>query len=253
MVDDQILPIIRKYKEVRPVFSRQLKVAGEAESRVDARIDSVCREYTDVETTILSSPGIISLYFTWKGDPDKESATQQLDELVGKVREKLGKKVFSDQDDTLAKTLGELLEHRSLTIATAESCTGGLIGKLLTDVPGSSSYYLGSVVCYSNAVKERVLGVDVEALEREGAVSESVARQLAEGVRERLESDIGLATTGIAGPGGGSEEKPVGTVWLGLSWQGGTETRKLFLPGGREAVRMRSSNLALDWVRRKIL
>ncbi|HUV14836.1 MAG TPA: competence/damage-inducible protein A [Acidobacteriota bacterium] len=253
MVEKCVLPIIRRYKQVQPVPFRQLKVGGEAESRVDAKVESIYKEYQDVETTILSSPGVISLYFNWKGDPDLEAADQVLDELSDRVKKRLGRSVFSNREEELAEAVGRLLKDRSLTVATAESCTGGLIGKLLTDVAGSSAYYLGSIVSYSNSVKEKVLGVPRTLLETDGAVSESVARLMAIEVSGKLGSDVGLSVTGIAGPGGGTEEKPVGTIWLGLSIHDRTKTRSLFLPGRREAVRLRTSNLALDWLRREIL
>ena len=253
MVERHVLTIIRRYKQVKPVPFRQLKVGGEAESRVDARIESIYKEYRDVETTILSSPGVISLYCTWKGDPGLEAVDQVLDELSERVKERLGKSVYSNREEELAEVVGRLLKGRSLTVATAESCTGGLIGKLLTDVSGSSAYYLGSIVSYSNSVKAELLGVPRELLQSDGAVSEPVARQMAIGVRGKLGSDVGLSVTGIAGPGGGTEKKPVGTIWLGLSIKDRTKTRPLLLPGGREAVRLRTSNLALDWLRREIL
>ncbi len=252
MVENHVLSIIRRNKRVKPVPFRLLKVGGESESRVDARVESIYKEYREVETTILSSPGVISLYFTWKGGPDSEAADQVLGELIGRVKQRLGQSIYSCREEDLAQVVGRLLKEQSLTVATAESCTGGLIGKLLTDVSGSSAYYLGSIVSYSNSVKEKMLNVPRELLQSDGAVSESVARLMAIGVRSKLGSDVGLATTGIAGPGGGTEKKPVGTVCLGLSIKDGTQTRTLHLPGGREAVRLRTSNLALDWLRREI-
>lgn len=253
MVEDQVLPLIKQYKRTSQVFSRQLKVAGEAESRVDSRIEGIYKAYPEVETTILSSPGIISLYFVWKGAEDSEGANRTLDELSSRVEGELGDSVFTRDESSLAEVLGNRLRQDALTLATAESCTGGWISKMLTDVPGSSDYFLGGVVCYSNAVKESVLGVPSDLLADHGAVSEAVAASLARGVQKLLGSDIGLAVTGIAGPGGGSEEKPVGTVFLGLALKDRCEVRKLSLPGDRDMVRKRTSNLALDWLRRRLL
>ena len=252
MLDDRVLPMIRRRFRIRPRISRRLKIAGEAESRVDNRIAPIYRAFTQIDTTILSSPGIISLYFTWQGEEEEEEAHRQLDDLVGKVAGELDRSVYSTEEESLSQALGRLLGSRSLTLAAAESCTGGMLGEWITDVPGSSDYFLGSVVCYSNAAKERLLGVDPEAIERLGAVSGEVAEQMADGARRALGASIAVSTTGIAGPGGGTEEKPVGTVYLGLSTAEGTRSRKLFLPGDREAIRMRTCNLALDWIRREI-
>ena len=250
MVDDQVIPLIRAGFPVTPTWVRKLKVGGEAESRVDASVEGIYRGYAAVETTILSSPGVISLYFTWRGAPDEGLANETLDELVGRVKERLGPAVYSDSDETLPEALGRLLRSLGLTLATAESCTGGLISKLLTDVPGSSDYFLGSVVSYSNSVKSGLLGVDPALIEKHGAVSAQVAEMMADGVRQRLGSSIGLSTTGIAGPGGGSKEKPVGTVFIGMSSETAVVSKQVWMPGDRELVRSRASNLALDWVRR---
>jgi nicotinamide-nucleotide amidase len=252
MLDDHVVPLIRKSKRTSTQILRMLKVAGEAESRLDARIQPVYHEFPEVETTILSSAGIITLYFRWVGQEDAVLANRILDQLVVAVRGKLGKKVFTDQDLTLPEVLGSLLHSQSLTLATAESCTGGLLGKLLTDIPGSSDYYVGGVVCYSNRLKSRLLGVDEAMLEREGAVSEPVAREMAEQVRRRLEADLGLSVTGIAGPGGGTDQKPVGTVFIAMASPKDVEVRRLNLPGGREMVRLRTARIALDWVRRSL-
>ena len=252
MLDEHVVPLIRKSKQTSTQYLRILKVAGEAESRLDARIQPIYVEFPQVETTILSSPGVITLYFRWVGQPDAVVANRTLDHLAGAVRRKLGEKVFTDDDLSLPEVLGSLLRSQSLTLATAESCTGGLLGKLLTDVPGSSDYYVGGVVCYSNRLKSRLLGVDEEILEQEGAVSGPVAREMAEQVRRRLEADLGLSVTGIAGPGGGSDQKPVGTVFIGLASARGAEVRQLNLPGGREMVRLRTARIALDWVRRSV-
>ncbi len=253
MMDEQVVPLIRQKFPVVPSWIRELKVGGEAESRVDASVEGIYQEYPDVETTILSSPGVISLYFSWRGEADEELANRTLDELVGRVKVRLGPAVYSERDEDLAEVVGRLLRDCGQSISTAESCTGGLVAKLLTDVSGSSDYFVGSVVSYANSVKSGLLGVEPVLLETEGAVSAPVAEMMARGVRERLGASIGLSTTGIAGPTGGSEEKPVGTVFLGLSTGSRTISKRLWMPGDREMVRLRTSNLALDWVRRELL
>ncbi len=252
MLDEQVLPLIRRHFPTKPSLNRRLKVAGEAESRVDHRIGKIYQAYPEVETTILSSPGIISLYFTWKGNGDEARGHRILEELVGRIEEALGKSVYSHEEESLSEALGRLLRSQALTLAAAESCTGGMLGELITEVPGSSDYFLGSVVTYSNQAKAGLLGVNPQKIAQLGAVSGEVAEQMATGARDVLGASIAVSTTGIAGPGGGTEEKPVGTVYLGLSTAKETRSKKLFLPGNREAVRLRSCNLALDWIRREI-
>ena len=253
MFEGQIVPLLSRRLKLEGTVLRRLKVAGEAESRVDARIDGIYKSYAEVETTILSSPGIISLYFVWRGGPDRVRADEVLDELVARVKEKLGKAVFSDREESLAEAMGALLRRSGKTLATAESCTGGLIGGMVTEVPGSSEYYLGGVVAYSDQAKVELLGVSRQALDEGGAVSAQVAEQLADGVRVRFGASIGLAVTGIAGPDGGTDAKPVGTVFVGLASEDTARSRRLLMPGDRESVRLRSSRIALDWVRRELL
>jgi nicotinamide-nucleotide amidase len=250
MLDDYVVPLIRESKPTTQQYFRMLKVAGEPESRLDAKIQPIYSEYSNVETTILSSAGIITIYLHWKGEPVARVAESTLARLIDALCKRLGKRVFTDQEMSLAEVLGSVLIDRSMTLATAESCTGGLVGKLLTDVPGSSDYFLGGIICYSNSLKTSLLDVSRELLEQNGAVSEPVALQMAEAVRVKLGSDIGLSVTGIAGPGGGTEEKPVGTVYVGLASSKESKVRRLMLPGERDIVRLRTARIALDWVRR---
>ena len=156
------------------------------------------------------------------------------------------------QDEPLASVVGRLLRRRGKTLATAESCTGGYLGKLLTDVPGSSDFYQGGIISYSNALKIRHLKVSPEVLDRWGAVSDPVACQMAREVRSWSGADLGLSVTGIAGPSGGSPEKPVGLVYLGLSDSAGTRARKLLLEGDRKGIRTNACRIALDWIRRHL-
>jgi nicotinamide-nucleotide amidase len=250
MMDEQVVPHIRKHKGVSARPARIMKVASVSESALDNRIEAIYKEYPDVETTILSSPGIISLYFTWREEcSDQAQAEACLDELTGRIREELGDSFLSDSEENLQEAVGLILKEKAMTLALAESCTGGLIGKMLTDVPGSSAYYLGGIVSYSNAVKERILEVPSKDLLDHGAVSAPVAEKMALGARKCLEADIGLAVTGIAGPGGGTEEKPVGTVFIGLSAAGTCRSWRIHAIGSREIVRLRSANQALDRLR----
>ena len=158
----------------------------------------------------------------------------------------------AQEKESLESVVGSLLKRQGKTLATAESCTGGYLGKLLTDVPGSSDFYRGGIISYSNELKIRHLEVSPEVLDRWGAVSKQVACEMARGVRKFSDADLGVSVTGIAGPSGGSPEKPVGLVYLGLSDTGETWTRKLLLEGDREAIRLKACRIALDWIRKRL-
>ena len=250
---DPVMELIRTHKQVTQTFHRRLKVASQAESVVDSRVGPIYKSYPQVETTILSSPGIVELYSYWVGEANQELAESQLEELHSRLVEKLGDSLFTDQEESPEEVVGRILLKSGKSVATAESCTGGLLGKMLTDVPGSSDYYQGGVVCYSNRLKINFVGVDRTSLQRFGAVSEEVARQMAFGIRESTGADFGLSVTGIAGPDGGTPEKPVGLVFIGLADDQDVQVRQERFPGSREAIRMRASRYALDWLRRKLL
>lgn len=176
-----------------------------------------------------------------------------LETEILKLKAIIGDYLYSEHDDTLQECVGRLLADNNKTISSAESCTGGTISKLLTSVPGSSRYFLGGITAYSNSVKERVLGVPAAIIDRFGAVSSECVAAMAEGIRRLTGSDYSVSTSGIAGPGGGSAEKPVGLVWIGVSSQMGTETFKVQYKGDRERNIERSSAFALDAIRKKIL
>src|SRR5690606_24834095 len=178
MVEEKVLPLITKLKKTKPLWLKTVKIAGEAESDVDARLSPIYSAYREIDTTILSSPGIITLHFYWKGEDDESLAFQKLNELVGKIKNEMGGSVYAEVDRELPDVVGELLQERELTLATAESCTGGLVSKLVTDIAGSSQYFVGGVVCYSNSMKVELLGVDPSTLERHGAVSSPVAAEM---------------------------------------------------------------------------
>jgi nicotinamide-nucleotide amidase len=251
MLEEAVESLLAQLANRLPRAERQLQVVGLAESRLDQEIEDIYLSYPDIETTVLSSTGVISLHFILQENGDAQA--HRLDELVGRIREKLGPAVFSDRGEQLAEVTGRLLAQRGWSLAVAESCTGGMMGAMITDVSGSSTYFAGGVLCYSNSVKTRLLGVKESDLLQGGAVSEPVARQMAVGVQAQLGTDWGLAITGVAGPTGGTAEKPVGLVYLGLSGPFGSEVRKLQLPGDRMAIRRRAAYSALDLLRRRII
>ena len=183
----------------------------------------------------------------------KEQEMARIEAEYTKLKEILADYIYSEQEDTLQNCIGRILEAAGKTISVAESCTGGLISHLFTSIPGSSVYYLGSVTSYANSVKERVLGVHAEIIKKHGAVSSECAAAMASGVRELTGSNFSVATTGIAGPGGGSEEKPVGTVWVGVSSEEGTETFKIQYKGDRIRNIERFAAFALNKIREKII
>jgi len=234
------------------LYKRELRVSGMAESDVEQRIAPIYTRYSDAQTTILASPGEVQIHLrTWS--PDASSAEKLLKEMVERIVMALGENIFTTKGESLEEVVARDLNLNGATIAVAESCTGGLLAQRLTSIPGSSSYFLGGVVCYSNDLKRVWVDVPADLLESKGAVSMEVARALAEGIRRRSGSTLGLAVTGIAGPGGGSPDKPVGTVHVALAERAGGKERTLHLPGDRDRIRWQASQAALDLVRRYFL
>src|SRR3954470_10182669 len=234
------------------VVRRILRVAGMGESAVDEKIAPVYTQYKNPQTTILFNRSEIEIHLTAQAKTETE-AELLLDGLAGQIKERLGNVIFAFRGETMEEVVGLRLAVGGFTLAVTESCTGGLISQRLTEVPGSSVYFMEGVVTYSNDAKIRSLGVDAEVIERHGAVSAEVAEAMAEGVRRRADTDFGIAVTGIAGPGGGTEEKPVGLVYIALSDDAHTEHRKLMIPGDRHLIRWRSSQAALDLLRRRLI
>jgi nicotinamide-nucleotide amidase len=231
-----------------------LKIAGLPESLVEERIAPAYEEFGREWITILANAGEIRLQATAQGpEPERRARLQAMTERLSALA---GDAVFTTRDeDTLESVIGDLLRAAGQTLTTAESCTGGLVAQRITAVPGSSDYFLGAAVTYSNELKTRLVGVPAEMIAAHGAVSEPVARAMAEGVRQELGSDWGIGITGVAGPGGGSEEKPVGTVHVAVAGprDGEVEHRRLRLPGDRERIRRFSSQIVLEMLRRRLL
>ncbi|HEX8072187.1 MAG TPA: competence/damage-inducible protein A [Pyrinomonadaceae bacterium] len=234
------------------VVRRVLRVSGLGESAVDERIAPVYTQYQNPQTTILFNRSEIEIHLTAQAKTERD-AELLLDGLAGQIEERLGDAVFAFRGEKMEEIVGLRLAVGGYTLAVAESCTGGLICQRLTDVPGSSNYLMEGVVTYSNDAKVRLLGVPSDLIGEYGAVSAEVAEAMAEGVRERAGTDFGVAVTGVAGPGGGSEEKPVGLVYVALSDDAHTEHRKLLLPGDRQLIRWRASQAALDLLRRRLI
>ncbi len=234
------------------IHRRVVKIAGMAESVVEEMVKPVYAAHPEHAFTILAAPGEIQIHFTARGIP--EEASRQLDILEAQFRSVLGNEIFGRDEDTLEGVVGELLRARSQTLGLAESCTGGLLSGRVTDIGGSSDYFLGGAVTYANSAKIAVLGVDPATLERFGAVSEETAREMAGAARRVFGATIGLAITGVAGPGGGTPEKPVGTVHVALDASDGTRLhRRLFLPSDRAMIRRWTTSVALSMIRFHLL
>src|SRR4029079_8236952 len=229
-----------------------LRVAGMGESAVDEKIAPVYTQYDNPVTTILFNQSEIEIHLTARGRTEKE-ANDLLDRLSSQIEERLGNAVFSFAGEKMEEIVGLKLSVGNYTLSVAESCTGGLLAQRITDVPGSSKYFIEGVVTYANEAKTRALGVEPILLLEHGAVSAPVAEAMAEGVGKRAGTDFGISITGIAGPGGGSEEKPVGTVFIALASEAGTEHRRYKLPGDRNLIRWRASQAAMEMLRRKLL
>jgi nicotinamide-nucleotide amidase len=252
MFDEHVLPRIATRAGGVRVARRVLRVAGLGESAVDERIAPVYTQYKNPQTTILFTNTDIEIHLTAQGKTEQE-AELLLDGLSGQIEERLGDAVFAFRGETMEEVVGLRLAVGGFNLAVAESCTGGLIAHRLTEVPGSSTYFTEGLVTYSNEAKTRLLGVPEELIERHGAVSAEVAEAMAEGVKRRASTDFGLAVTGVAGPGGGTADKPVGLVYVSLSDDAHTEHRRLMLPGDRHLIRWRASQAALDLLRRRLI
>ena len=251
MFDEQCMPRLRNRASGSEIRTRVIKVVGLPESEVDERIAPIYKPYSNPSTTILSTGGAIEVHLSAHAETQQE-ADALLDELTEKIEPVLGDHIFSTSGETLEEIVGMYLVMKQKTLATAESCTGGLLSERITRVPGSSEYYLGGAICYSNELKTRFAGVSPKLLETYGAVSKPVAQALAEGIRRKAQASIGIGITGIAGPGGGTDEKPVGMVFIAVADERGTEVREFRFPGDRERIRMLSSQFALEMLRRRI-
>ena len=247
MFQDQVLPLLhQRYGKPPRLECRVFKVVGLSESAVEEKVAPALREFAGLELGYCARAGEIEVRIV--------TADQSLaDRAEQRIREVLAENVYGIAEDRLEETVVKMLTAARRTIATAESCTGGLIASRLTNVSGSSAVFLNGWVTYSNESKQRDLGVTADALAKFGAVSEEVARQMAEGARARSGADLALSATGIAGPTGGTDEKPVGLVYLALATPHGTEVQRRLLAFDRETFKFFASQSALDLLRRELL
>jgi competence/damage-inducible protein CinA-like protein len=252
LFEEQCMDRLRAKLPAQFIATRELKITGMGESHCDARVAPIYKSFPDVQTTILAGAGEIQLHLRTR-DTSLQAAQQRVDELVAQIEEELGDCVFSDNGESMEQIVGYYLQMRNATLAVAESCTGGLLAQRITSVSGSSRYFVGGAIVYSNELKTSLAGVPAELIEKHGAVSREVAAALAEGIRQRCGATFGLGVTGVAGPTGGTAEKPVGLVFHALASDGNTEVIERKFPGDRKRIRWFASQQALDMVRRKLM
>jgi nicotinamide-nucleotide amidase len=254
MLADTLVPLIRERlgDDRRVVRSRTLRTTGVGESFLADRVATIQPGVGDVSLAYLPNADGTDLRVTVRG-LEPEEADRRLATAAARLREAVGDAVYGEDGADLAAVVLDLCRARGLTIGLAESCTGGLLGARLTAVAGSSDVVLGGVIAYSNALKTALLDVPPGVLAHQGAVSDAVVRAMASGARAATGASVGVGITGIAGPGGGSEEKPVGTVWIASDLEGAVESRRLRLIGDRAEVRQRAAQAALEMVRRRVL
>jgi len=252
LFENECMPRLRARIPEQHIATRTLKMALIPESQVDARVSPIYQTYTDVETTILAGGGEIQLHLRCRKETQAE-AEVRVEELAGKIEDEMGDAIFSRKGETIEQIVSYLLQMRGMTLATAESCTGGLLAERITSLSGSSRYFLGGAVVYSNELKTQFAGVPKALIDAHGAVSREVAQALAEGIRKRCLSSYGVGITGVAGPTGGTEQKPVGLVYIALAGDEGTQVVERNFVGDRKRVREFATQQALEMIRRALL
>jgi nicotinamide-nucleotide amidase len=253
MLDDTVVPLLREKRKDRDLYrTRTLKIFGLSEAKMGQTIEGVVEGAKGVCLASLPSYPENRLQITASGK-DLEGVDRALAELERRIRERLGVFVFGVDEQSHESVVGDLLRSKGLTLAVAESCTGGLISHRLTNIPGSSDYFKRGIMAYSNEAKEDLLKVPKETIKQHGVVSNEVAEAMAQGVRKTSKTSIGLGVTGIAGPGGGSPQCPVGTVCIALSDEEETLSREYRFWGGRENVKILAASMTIDCIRRHLL
>jgi nicotinamide-nucleotide amidase len=251
MFDEQCMERLRQLLPRQYIATRLLKIALIPESEADRRAAPIYQRYSDIETTILAHRG--EIHFHLRGQSGSMEETQQkVNTLASELEDEFDETVFSTKGENLEQIVGYYLQMRGATLAVAESCTGGMVSQRMTSVPGSSRYFLGGAVVYDNSLKSELAGVPPLLIAEHGAVSREVAAALAEGIRKRCKATIGVGITGVAGPGGGTEQKPVGLVFHGISDGKTTDVVERHFPGDRDLIRQWATTQALDLVRRRL-
>lgn len=231
------------------IYKRNFKFSGITESEADAKIAGIYAKYRDIKTTILASPGVIDLILTGRTKNSVDEAKKTVDELALKIKEKMKDYIVTEEELSFEEFIIKELINRDISLSVAESCTGGSLGDRITSVPGSSNVFLGGIISYSNKLKTSLLGVSEDLLNKKGAVSKEVAKEMADGIRKLTGADIGISVTGIAGPDGGTKNKPVGLVFMHISAENYDKGIYQIFPGDRETIKKRSVNFSLNLIR----
>jgi len=251
MFERQVLPRLDRRESPDKYFTSVLRVAMMPESEVEQRIHPIYAAEPEVMTTILAAPGDIQIHLRAKA-PSLDQARQVAETLADRIHHELGERVYALENKPLEQVVGELLRERDWTLAVAESCTGGMVAEKITAIPGSSDYFLGAFVTYAVAEKVKWLGVREATLAAHGPVSREAAEEMARGVRERAEASLGVAISGLAGPGGDASSVPVGTVFIAAADENGSEVQEFHIGGSRDRVRSWAAQAALEMIRRRI-
>lgn len=251
MFKNYVVPYLKRYQE-NIFVSKVLRVAGIGEGTAAEKIQDIMDKQTNPTIAPYAKDNEVTFRITASAKSEEE-ALKLIEPMEKEVRDRLGDNVYGVNDTSLEEVVGKLLIEKNITIATAESCTGGLLAGRLVNYPGISEVFMQGAVTYSNEAKMQRLGVKKETLDKFGAVSSETAAEMADGIAKTSNTNIGVSTTGVAGPGGGTKEKPVGLVYVGLCINGVVKTKKLNLPGDRQKVRNKVVTIALDWIRRELI
>lgn len=254
MMEKHVLPELRRVFDPPTIVHRTILTTGLGESHLAQRIatweDSLAAD--EIKLAYLPSPGLVKLRLSTYANLDPQGARDRVARKAEQLYGMIPELIFGEGEERLEQVVGRLLKARGQTLSLAESCTGGYVSHLITGVPGSSAYFIGGVVSYANAVKMEELGIPSDMLELNGAVSQPVVERMASGVRDALRTDWSIALSGVAGPDGGTDEKPVGTVWMAVAGPDGVSATKVFFPGTRDLVIRRSALAALNMLRRRL-
>jgi nicotinamide-nucleotide amidase len=251
MFTESVLPELQRFAGTQAVVVRKLKCFGTGESNIAELLGQLMQRRRNPLINCTAKHGVITLTITATAK-DKDKAYQMAEKDEKSLRNKLGELVYGTEEQTLAEVVGEKLARQKMTIAAAESCTGGTLAKLLTDIPGASRYFTHGWVTYSNTAKTGELGVPVDLIEKYGAVSEQVAEAMAHGARKKAQTDFAIGITGIAGPSGGTEQKPAGLVYISIDSDNGCDTKCYLFSHGRRFIRLRAAKTALNMLRLKL-
>ncbi len=255
MMTDHVMPYLREklaQQQQSSLFTRMLRTTDIGESDLAQQLEDILADQSDPALALYASPGEVRIRMHTKA-PSQQEANKKLGDLENSIRQRLGEHVYGTDDETMEVAVGRVLVAAGATLAVAESCTGGLIASRITDVSGSSRYFQGAYVTYSNELKQQLLGVPAEVIQQHGAVSEECAQAMAEGARQGSGADYALAVTGVAGPDGGTSQKPVGRVYIAVADEQGTICQQFDWPGTRSQFKQRTSQMALNMLRKRVL